>query len=83
MSRGQAHVQDTSNCPVNHSQQTRDTELMMFQSWASVADAGTTLKQHRLSVWCLLGCSYVYCIYPIQANTRHSPNADLMLDQRR
>ena len=51
MSRGQTHVQDTSNCPVNHSQQTRDTELMMFQRWASVADGGTTLKQHRLSVW--------------------------------
>ena len=51
MSRGQTHVQDTSNCPVIHSQQTRDTELMMFQRWASIADGGATLKQHRLSVW--------------------------------
>ena len=62
MSRGQTHVQDTSNCPVNHSQQTRDTELMMFQRWASVADGGTTLKQHRLSdYWVAL----TYIVYYI------------------
>ena len=67
---GPTHVQDTSNCPVNHSQQTRDTGLMI-QRWASVADGGITLKQHRLSVWWLLGCSYIYCILYLSNPSKH------------
>ena len=31
---------------VDHSQQTRKTEPMVFQCWASVEDGGPTLKQH-------------------------------------
>ena len=33
---------------------------MLFERWASVADAGKTLKQHRLSDSWLMG--YVYYI---------------------
>ena len=37
------------------SQQTRDVEPMLFYCWASVRDAGLTLKQHWFDVSCLLG----------------------------
>ena len=36
----------------NH--QTRDIDTMLFYCWASVVDAGPTLKQHCVDVWRLL-----------------------------
>ena len=37
------------------SQQTRGIQPKLFQCWASVEDAGPTLKQHMVNVPCLLG----------------------------
>ena len=38
-----------------NSQQTRGIHPMLFKCWATVFDAGPTLKQHRLNASCLLG----------------------------
>ena len=43
-----------------HFQQTRDNHPMLVQCWASVADGGPTLYQHRVNVSCLLGF-YTLC----------------------
>ena len=37
------------------SQQTRGIEPMLFECWATVYDAGLTLKQHWFNASCLLG----------------------------
>ena len=39
-------------------QQARDIDPVLFQCWASVADAGPTLKQHWVNVSCLLGSEH-------------------------
>ena len=36
--------------------QTRGIHSMLFQCWASVEDAGPTLKRHWVNASCLLGC---------------------------
>ena len=49
---------------------------MLFQSWASVADDGLTLKQHRVNVsFCLVGGRRGRC------HTHPSKHIDLRLDQ--
>ena len=32
-----------------------DVETMLFQYWSTVYDAGPTLKQHKVTISCLLG----------------------------
>ena len=62
MSQGQ--TQRTSNSTLNHSQQTRYTAQMLFRRWASIADDGTALKQHLISVcdrWATL--TYIVFIF--------------------
>ena len=48
------HCQDH---PLPTSQQTRGVHPMLVQCWASVEDAGPTLKQHRANAPCLLGAT--------------------------
>ena len=72
MSRGQTHVQDTSNCPVNHSQQTiahrpADTYQTLGvhprpgQCCLVICDAEPTLIKRLMNYSRLLGC----CGYPV------------------
>ena len=39
----------------NQIQQTRAVDPMLFECWASLADGGPTLKQHKVNVSCLMG----------------------------
>ena len=45
----------TKNIEAFIPQQPRDVETMLVEGWPSVADGGTTLKQHCFSVSCQLG----------------------------
>ena len=44
------------SCLFVQSQQTQDSEPMLFQCWPTVYDVGPTLKQHWFSVLGLQGC---------------------------
>ena len=44
-------------------QQARDIHSMLFQCWASIENGWSTLKQHCVTVVCLLGSEFLLYIY--------------------
>ena len=58
-------------------QEADDVYPMLVQCWSSVVDGGPTLNQHWSNILCQQPCSRP------NTNPRHSPNAGLMLGQRR
>ena len=85
--------------PAKQTQQTRDIRPMLFQCWASVTDAGPTLKQHRANVSCLthsldvglilayrlnnISMGYTQCFPGFTPDLRLQTNEDLHLDTKR
>ena len=49
--------------PGASNQSARHFKPMLVQCWTTVCDAGLTLNQHRVNIWCLLG----YCVNPLTA----------------
>ena len=66
-------------------QRRRHIHSPLVQICASVCDAGTTLNQQRMNVWCLGLVPRCASDWTAQgsANARHSPGAGSMLAQRR
>ena len=56
--------------------QTRDTDPMMVQNWASILDDGPILSQHWISVSCFLESWKLYRLFTIKHQPKHALHKD-------